>query len=606
MESAMVNHPPAFHRRAAGVVASLCVAAALAVVAGQSLLVQEGDPRINIRWRPGIADSQRAALERQLSLSPVEQLQGDTWRYQLHDTSARSIAAIVQHPDVEDTHHIDRADFDVAGDAPRDERRPGPLGQRWPAVAYLMSDYGPSVLVVLALLAGGYAARPDVARAVSHRTGAAVTRGIPSITPRTLAMFRLVFGLIAAYYVLDLPFPDKRVPPDPYRTDAFVYVAPVHWLAERPPLVRAGQAVATAALAIFAVGIAARPAYAVAMVGVTTWLLALTLRGGTHAYSVLLLPLLALLAVPWGDAPPIYRFFGARPVETRPPSKRYGYAPWMLCFALGVALAGAAWAKVSEGPAWITNGTVRYHFVTDIDYATVDWGLKVATMPRLAVAMSAAAVAVEAATIVAAFVTLPLLRVALGLAAAGLLTGFYLFQGLLWPAWWILLLGFLPWQWLDRSAPATAPATRDVPRRWQLLCAIGLALQQVVTSTAEIELEPFGSQYDMYSDTHASPADYDSENPGTVRRIHGIEEGDRRRDLTDCAMRIGGPMSEALIDPTLPVPERAAEVVACQPADEPPPKGFVVLEDQCRFNWEKGGFYCLYRDKVIATLPATP
>jgi hypothetical protein len=66
---------------------------------------------------------------------------------------------------------------------------------------------------------------------------------------------------------------------------------------------------------------------------------------------------------------------------------------------------------------------------------------------------------------------------------------------------------------------------------------VGLALQQVVTSSAEIELEPFGSEYDMYSETHGSPDEHDAENAATVRRIYGVEENGRRRDLTDCAMR---------------------------------------------------------------------
>lgn len=79
-------------------------------------------------------------------------------------------------------------------------------------------------------------------------------------------------------------------------------------------------------------------------------------------------------------------------------------------------------------------------------------------MPRLAILLSACAVLIEGLTIVAAFVKMPTVRLGLGLAAMSILTGFYLFQGVMWPAWWILLLGFLPWQSFDRSTDVASPS----------------------------------------------------------------------------------------------------------------------------------------------------
>lgn len=49
-------------------------------------------------------------------------------------------------------------------------------------------------------------------------------------------------------------------------------------------------------------------------------------------------------------------------------------------------------------------------------------------------------------------------RLALGLVASGLLFRLFLIRGLLWPSWWVLLLGFLPWQQM------TGALVRRLPR----------------------------------------------------------------------------------------------------------------------------------------------
>ena len=56
--------------------------------------------------------------------------------------------------------------------------------------------------------------------------------------------------------------------------------------------------------------------------------------------------------------------------------KEYGYTVWVPGLVLGVVFAAAAVAKLRDaGVAWILNGTVKYHFLSDSVQAMVDWGL---------------------------------------------------------------------------------------------------------------------------------------------------------------------------------------------------------------------------------------
>ena len=63
---------------------------------------------VNVRWPAGMTDSERFRLESQLHLAPHRDIGDQTWEYNLLDRSHENIAAIVQHPLVEDTQGIDR------------------------------------------------------------------------------------------------------------------------------------------------------------------------------------------------------------------------------------------------------------------------------------------------------------------------------------------------------------------------------------------------------------------------------------------------------------------------------------------------------------------
>jgi hypothetical protein len=95
-------------------------------VAGQGLLIalctawalfERPAPIVNIDWREGLSAAARRQAERDLSLEFVED--GDEGHYELGSPRQADIAAIVAHPDVEDTHRIDREHATLTADADR-------------------------------------------------------------------------------------------------------------------------------------------------------------------------------------------------------------------------------------------------------------------------------------------------------------------------------------------------------------------------------------------------------------------------------------------------------------------------------------------------------
>jgi hypothetical protein len=80
-------------------------------------------PRVNVRWAPPVQESERRNVERALGLLEGAQVDGRTWAYDLRDPSRSTVEALVAHPLVEDTHHIDRAAREVSVDAPAGRTR---------------------------------------------------------------------------------------------------------------------------------------------------------------------------------------------------------------------------------------------------------------------------------------------------------------------------------------------------------------------------------------------------------------------------------------------------------------------------------------------------
>jgi hypothetical protein len=72
-------------------------------------------PIVNINWREGLSAEERRRIERDLYLEFVED--DDEGHYELGSPRPADIAAIVAHPDIDDTHRIDREHGTLSADS---------------------------------------------------------------------------------------------------------------------------------------------------------------------------------------------------------------------------------------------------------------------------------------------------------------------------------------------------------------------------------------------------------------------------------------------------------------------------------------------------------
>ena len=383
---------------------------------------------------------------------------------------------------VEDTHYIDRATYRPSSPVTRGEY----VGAEGDWTPWILER-----LVFALLLAGALSAGLALLVSAAPTTIWRLLRWgadrVPIASAEAVAIFRIIFGVGVLAIVLTRPL---------------------------------GAGLATWQLCwgiLFIAGLMARTSFVMLTAGVLAWAPVFTTQIGAHAISALLVALICLLWSRWGDAWSIDAWLrqrrGAKVHSS--PSRLYGYTVWIPGVVLGMAFAAAALAKVREnGLAWMLNGTVKYHFLTDSVNAPVEWGLKLGLHPNLAVFFSIAAVAIEALVIVGAFSRVYRYRAAAGIAALSIFIGFALFQGVFWPAWWILLLAFLPWHRINEGAVLLAPRSAPPLRRSslevvQVAVVAVLIVQQVFVSALEIELNPLLSTYDMYATTYDSPQDYE-------------------------------------------------------------------------------------------------
>ena len=141
-------------------------------------------PVINVRWVPGLDKDRRRVLEESFGLERRNEVAPTTWSYALTDGSRENVTAILRHPDVEDTHGIDRTETLLV------ERYQAPSLERVPR------------LYTLALTFTGVAAgdlRPEdidlvfvntvtdqeveARRAASHDAGDTPSRDLPTALP---------------------------------------------------------------------------------------------------------------------------------------------------------------------------------------------------------------------------------------------------------------------------------------------------------------------------------------------------------------------------------------------------------------------------------------
>ena len=535
-----------------------------------------GDPgaRINLRWQPSTRAEVRHALEAQFRLEALDQLDGLTWRYDLTDTSVENIRQIVNHPEVADTHEIDRPNYTVAATAVRTARRgrfaygsgivsaADMLAMALAAFATLLGlaaliDAVP-VLRRLAFRFGRFALLiseqvrriPDVARQLTYALGGIAAssvrvalRAVPEIDARTAGLFRIVFGAVTlAYFV----YPSHRVDSS-WLSNTFdpEIEGPVHawvmeWLRAHPSVVDLITPWVITTGVAFVAGVLTRFTYTLFVAGVIVWAYVAMSIQSTHPHSTLVLTLAALIPARWGDAFSVDAWWrrhrgGERSgVEA---TKQYGYTVWVPVLTFGVCFAAAAWAKLTVPAGWTTwilNGTIKYHIVSDSPSAPVAWGLQLAHHPFLAVLASFGTIAIEALIVTAAFVRSERYRLVIGAAAGVLFCGIGLFMGIVWPGWWIPLLAFLPWQHWSRYLPVVherAAATSSRRMTWhaltsaQLIVVACVIAQQVAVSALKLERAPMFSWYDMYARAYASPADYNRSIPPSYHVVVVTDRG---------------------------------------------------------------------------------
>jgi len=119
---------------------------ALVLLAGIWFATKETAPSIHVRWRAGLSAEDRQALERRFALVQPQFLERETWAYDLLDTSRQNVESLVRHPDVDDTHEIDREAFRVRPEAPRGQTSSWLVHRLGPRV---LSDLLPAIVGAL-------------------------------------------------------------------------------------------------------------------------------------------------------------------------------------------------------------------------------------------------------------------------------------------------------------------------------------------------------------------------------------------------------------------------------------------------------------------------
>jgi len=497
---------------------------------------------VHITWAP-LAQSERQLLERQFHLTEGAARGERTWAYIPTDISPQTLRAMTTHPAVHATNGIDRRALRLSRDGPLSARRGGMLpgwarGARVAKLIALLLACAGMVAVFAAMPVADRVARLtrhalDDPRAAVDTVVSSIQRGIPAASAEAAGAFRMCFGTLVVLLVAANPVDRFDISAAAVRGAEGVYATVVSWLAGQGALVEALDPVLKITGVLFIVGLFTRITFAAFVAAFFLWACVLTLHTSHHVVSALHVALVCLLVAPWGDGWSVDGWLRQWRGSVSPvPGRRYGFAIWAPGFVLGIAFLAAAGSKLQGGPDWILNGTVKYHFISDLDDALVKWGPWLTQSHWIAVAMSAVAIAIEALVITASFSRSALYRVALATASAALLSGFALFQGIVWPGWWVLLVSFLPWHRIRPRSADLSPQLTLAPA--QLVFIVLIALQQALVSASGTEARPLASQYDMYSATYATPYEYEMSENLVYRVIVSSAGGSYQ--LPDCQL----------------------------------------------------------------------
>ncbi len=345
--------------------------------------------------------------------------------------------------------------------------------------------------------------------------GTRLLDGVPQMSAAAAGLFRIALAAALSWAILvDGPIHPGLAPEIHRNPGLLANWAWAHALAVHPDATTWLHLALLAAVVLFGLGVFTRAATAAVAALATVNATVLLQRQSAHDWGLPVVALWLLVLAPLGDAlsvDAVVRRWRGRPVPVREPQE-YGLTLWIPGLAIGLALFAAAFAKLdTSGLAWVTGGAVRYHFIEDARHAPTDWGLRIAASDTLSMLASLGALVIEATVILHVFSRRWGVRLACGGFAALLLLGFFLLQGVLWRLWWVLLLAFLPWEAIvaavtRRAADSSVamPSSKAWMRTWQTTVLATFLLQQVVISSLHLELEPFASDYGMYSFTWPS------------------------------------------------------------------------------------------------------
>lgn len=362
---------------------------------------------------------------------------------------------------------------------------------------------------------------------------------VPPLSASQLGLFRIAFGAaLLLVFIDEAVFLREPLPRELHRSySPLAGIAWVHWMAASGPALSAAAILVYLALAAFIAGVWTRVAYLVVTLGVLTHALVVLQSSGVHNLGMLAVTMLGLLVVPWGDGLSLDTRLARSTRRTDRSPHEYGFAIWLPGLTLGVGFLAAAVAKLTFGGlAWVTEGAVKYHFVEDAANAPTSLGLWVASHQAAAVAMSMGAVALEALFVLNVLKPSPAWRAAFGLGGVLLLLGFYLFHGVFWPGWWLLLLVFLPWHLWNRPLTQVPDRTPALPWPYGAVVLVLLAAQ-LYASVTRTEVEPLLTWFPMYAHTWRSTEAFDAAREERLSRF-SIRAGDV--DITEWVEQVGG------------------------------------------------------------------
>lgn len=361
---------------------------------------------------------------------------------------------------------------------------------------------------------------PSIAAPPKTGIGAAIAaflmRGVPEVSARTLAVFRIVFATLLLYfsgYVSQDALHRLKDNTPKYHANSFEFLKAIAQSDVAVALIDHGI---TVLLVCLLIGFLSRILFPVLVV--LYWLAALLMNEG-HSMTPLVLALTGALPARWSDAMSVDRLLGiAKPVPGR--TRLYGYPIWLVGLAIALAYAAAGFSKlVLTNGKWLWETGVRWGFVADLNNAVVDWGLFFVNNYWMALLGSIFASFGQILYLYSCFTRNPLIKGAIGLfVAVPFLIGLILFMGLIWWAWLVLIVMlYVPWPQLARlwDSPATIAADvtplRQFPghHRWFILTTTFMLSGHAAAVGMQQEYEPLISHYPMYAVHFRSNTQYE-------------------------------------------------------------------------------------------------